>query len=259
MKRVKFGIIAFTVLLASGVASAQDYKVAVQNTAATRVILKDFNSQLPIEGYAGNEIVITSAAGKMEIPDKAKGLKPIFPGGVDNTGIGIDVQKSENTVTITCLVPFTRESEYKIKMPENVALEITSGCERSNDVVVTGMKNEIDIQICHNIELKDVTGPLVLSTIDGNIDVKFANINTSKTSSVKSVSGDVDISLPVKTPVNLELNTVSGTIYSDFDFSESKKDLRKIGGNETNYSLNGGGFTFSIKSVSGNVFLRKGN
>ncbi len=54
------------------------------------------------------------------------------------------------------------------------------------------------------------------------------------------------------------MNVVSGAIYSDFDFSESQKNLKKVGGNETNYSLNGGGFKFSIGSVSGNIYLRKG-
>ncbi len=259
MKTIKWSIITLSLALLGGIVTGQEYKVAVQNPASTRVILKDFNGKLPIEGYAGTDIVISSASGKIEVPEKAKGLKPVFPGGTDNTGIGIDVQKSENTITITCLVPFTRESEYKMKMPENVAVEITSGCERSNDIVMKGMKNEIDIQICHNIELKDVTGPLVLSTIDGNIDVTYSSINTTKSSSVKSVSGDVDITLPVKTAVSLDLNTISGAVYSDFDFPSTKKDLKRIGGNDMNYDLNGGGSRFTISSVSGNVFLRKGN
>jgi DUF4097 and DUF4098 domain-containing protein YvlB len=120
------------------------------------------------------------------------------------------------------------------------------------------MKNEIDIKTCHNIKLDNVTGPLVLSTISGNIDITYSAMNTTKSSSVHSVSGDVDITMPVKTATDLELNVVSGAIYSDFDFSESQKNLKKIGGNETNFSLNGGGFKFSIGSVSGNIYLRKG-
>ena len=121
------------------------------------------------------------------------------------------------------------------------------------------MKNEIDIKSCHDIELKDVTGPLVLSTISGDINITYSSINTTKSSSVNSISGDIDITLPVKTATDLELRTVSGAFYSDFDFSESQKNLKKIGGNDMNYSLNGGGFKFTIGSVSGNIYLRKGN
>jgi hypothetical protein len=35
--------------------------------------------------------------------------------------------------------------------------------------------------------------------------------------------------------------------------------MKKIGGNDMNYSLNGGGFKFNIGTVSGNIYLRKGN
>lgn len=259
MKTMKTSIIALFILFTSGILSAQEYKIAVQNTKEGRVILKDFSGSLPIEGYSGNEIIITSTAGSVTPPEKAKGLKPIFPAGTDNSGIGLDVQKTDDLITITCLLPFTQNGEYKIRIPENLSVELSSGCERNNNIEIKGMKNEIDIENCHDVKLNDVTGPLVLSTIAGNIDVTYINMNTTKASSINSISGDIDITLPVKTAANLELSVISGAIYSDFDFSESKKNLKKIGGNETNYSLNGGGFKFSITNISGNIYLRKGN
>jgi lia operon protein LiaG len=259
MKTMKISIIALLILCTAGILSAQEYKITVQNSKDGKLVLKDFNGSLPIEGYSGSDIIITSTSGKITPPEKAKGLKPIYPAGSDNTGIGLDVQKIDNLITITCLIPFTQDGEYKIKVPENISLQLTSGCERNNDIQIKNMKNEIDIESCHDIKLDGVTGPLVLSTISGNIDITFSSINSAKSSSVNSVSGDVDITLPVKTATDLELRVVSGAIYSDFDFSESQKNLKKVGGNETNYALNGGGFKFSIGSVSGNIYLRKGN
>jgi lia operon protein LiaG len=259
MKTMKISIIAFFIFFTAGIVSAQEFKITTQNVKEGRLILKDFTGALPIEGYNGTDIVITSTSGELTPPEKAKGLKPIFPSGTDNTGIGLDVQKIDNLITVTCLLPFSRDGEYKIRVPENMSVEITSGCERSNDITIKGMKNEIDIKNCQNIDLKEVTGPLVLSTISGDINITYSNINTAKSSSVNSISGDIDITLPVKTATDLELRVVSGAIYSDFDFSESQKNLKKIGGNETNFSLNGGGFKFTIGSVSGNIYLRKGN
>jgi DUF4097 and DUF4098 domain-containing protein YvlB len=259
MKTIKTSIIALVILFTAGILSAQEYKMSVQNTRETKLILKDFNGLLPVEGYNGSEIIITSTSGKVVPPEKAKGLKPIFPAGTDNTGLGLDVQKAENLITITCLIPFTQDGEYKIRVPENISLELSSGCERSNDITISGMKNEIDINTCHNIDLKDVTGPLVLATISGDINITFSSINAVKSSSVNAISGDVDITLPAKTAVDLELRTISGAFYSDFDFSDSQKNLKKVGGNVMNHSLNGGGFKFSIGSISGNIYLRKGN
>lgn len=256
---MKTSIIALVILFTAGILTAQEYKMSVQNTRETKLILKDFNGLLPVEGYNGSEIIITSTSGKVVPPEKAKGLKPIFPAGTDNTGLGLDVQKTENLITITCLIPFTQDGEYKIRVPENISLELSSGCERSNDISISGMKNEIDINTCHNIDLKDVTGPLVLATISGDINITFSSINAVKSSSVNAISGDVDITLPAKTAVDLELRTISGAFYSDFDFSDSQKNLKKVGGNVMNHSLNGGGFKFSIGSISGNIYLRKGN
>jgi hypothetical protein len=259
MKTMKISLITLLIFFTAGLLSAQEYKITVQNNKDGRLILKDFNGLLPVEGYSGSDIIITSTSEDLAPPEKAKGLKPIYPSGTDNTGIGLDVQKIDNLITVTCLIPFTRDGEYTIKVPDNLALEFTSGCERSNDISVKNMKNEIDVKSCHDIELKDVTGPLVLSTISGDIDITFSSINSVKSSSVNSISGDIDITIPLKTATNLELRTVSGGFYSDFDFSETQKDLRKVGGNELSFPLNGGGFKFSIGTVSGNIYLRKGN
>jgi lia operon protein LiaG len=258
MKRMKFSLLALFIFFTAGILSAQEYKITTQNNKDGRLILKDFNDSLPIEGYNGNDIIITSTSEDLTPPAKAKGLKPVFPAGTDNTGIGLDVEKTDNLIKITCLLPFTRGGEYKIKVPENLSIEISSGCERNNDISIKNMKNEIEIKSCHNIDLSGVTGPLVLSTISGDINITNSNINTAKSSSISSISGEIDITLPVKTATDLELRTVTGAIYSDFDFSESQKNLKKIGGNEMNYSLNGGGFKLSIGTVSGTIYLRKG-
>ena len=258
MKKLKICLTALLIISTAGILSAQEYKISTQNNKDGRLILKDFSDELPIEGYNGTDIIITSTSQDLTPPAKAKGLKPIFPAGTDNTGIGLDVQKADNLITITCLLPFTRGGEYKIKVPENLSIEIASGCERNNDVSIQNMKNEIDIKTCHNIDLKNVTGPLVLSTISGDINISYSSINSSKSSSISSISGDIDITLPVKTPTDLELRTVTGAIYSDFDFQESQKNLKKVGGNDMKYSLNGGGFSLSLGTVSGNIYLRKG-
>jgi len=256
---MKISFITLILFLSAGLLSAQEFKMTVQNSKDGRLILKDFNGKLPVTGYNGNDIIITGTGEKYEVPEKAKGLKAIYPSGTDNTGLGLDVQKNGNQITITCLIPFTREGEFQIRVPENFALEFESGCERNNEISVTNTKNEIDIKNCHDINLKDVTGPLILSTISGNIDITFSSINPDKPFSVTSISGDIDITLPVKTATNLELRTVTGGFYSDFELTEAQKNLKKVGGNELNFPLNGGGFKFGIVTVSGNIYLRKGN
>lgn len=256
MKTMKLNILIILILIPVLSLSAQEYKVSAP--ANGRVILKNFSGRLPVEGYKGNEIIITSESGEFETPERAKGLKPLYSSGTDNSGIGISVEKEGQNVNITCLLPFTRGTDYAIKVPENLAVEIESGCENSNNISVSNLKGEIVIKNCHDINLKEISGPVVLSSIAGNINVDFGSFPINKPCSINSVSGDVDVILPQKAEVQVELSTIQGSFYSDFDVKQTEKDLRRIGGNRMSFDLNGGGFKFDITTVTGNIYLRKG-
>ncbi|MFH0841893.1 MAG: DUF4097 family beta strand repeat-containing protein [Bacteroidota bacterium] len=255
---MRINLLALFIIFVFGTAGAQDYKISVQNVSENRLVLLDFSGDLPIEGYSGSEIIFSATSLDMTPPERARGLKPVYPGGTDNSGIGLNVEKEGNRIVVNCLLPFARSGEYKIKVPDNLALEIKSGCEHSNSVSATNMKNEIDIQNCHDISLENITGPLVLSTISGNIDIVLSSMASNMPFSINTVSGDIDIALPQNAPVDLEMRTITGGLYSDFEFTETQKGLNKIGGNGMRYSLNGGGQKFSLESVSGNIYLRKG-
>jgi hypothetical protein len=152
----------------AGRAFAQDYRTNVENPKEGKLSLSSFSGNLTIEGYAGSEIIISAAnAEELTVPERAKGLKPVYPGGTDNTGMGVSVEKTGNQVSVKCLLPFTKRSEYTLKVPESMSLEVTSQCENNNDVFISNMKNEIEIQNCFSID-SSVSGPLVLSTISGD-------------------------------------------------------------------------------------------
>lgn len=256
MKTIKLNILIILILLPVLSLSGQEFKVAAP--ANGRVILKNFSGELPVEGYKGNEIIISSASGKAETPERAKGLKPIYSSGTDNSGIGVSVEKEGSNVNITCLLPFTRNANYSIKIPENISVEIESGCENSNHISITNMNNEIVIKNCHDIDLKNITGPVVLSSISGNINVDFGSFSANKPSSINSVSGDIDVTIPQKAEAQIELSTINGSFYSDFEVKQAEKNLKRIGGSQMSFDLNGGGFKFDITTVTGNIYLRKG-
>ena len=256
MKKINL-VLGFCVMLfIASPGLAQDYKIPVQNVKEGKLILMDFMGELPIEGYAGSDIIITPDRVK-ETPERAKGLKPIFPGGTDNTGLGLSVEKDGGRITVRCLIPFTQSARFSIKVPNELALKIKSGCERSNSISVQNMKNEVEIDVCHSISLKNVTGPLVLSTISGNIDIDFNGLNKDKPLSIASVSGEIDINLPANAAVDLEMSTISGKMYSDFEFPDDKNKMKRVGGSTFNAQLNGGGVNLKINTVSGNIYLRK--
>lgn len=256
---MKYIFSLFVLVAVSKWASAQEYKVQIANSKESKVSLLDFNSDLPIEGYSGTEIIVTSTHGRFDAPERARGLKPVYGGGIDNTGIGLYMEKNGNTVTLRCLVPFTQSSSYKIRVPENVALQIERDCPRGGETSITNIKNEIEFKGCHGIDLKNVTGPLVVSTISGGVNIVFSEVAKDKPISISAISGEVDVTLPAKAPVDLEMSTISGSMYSDFDLSSSKdKDMQRVGGGNIRAKLNGGGTSLNLHNISGNIYLRKG-
>ena len=235
---------------------AQGYKIPVQNTKDGKITLNDFAGNLPIEGYSGTEIIITSDR-EGGVPDRAKGLKPVYADGTDNTGIGVSVEKNGNQITLQCLLPITQSANYKIKVPDNFSVKVDNECGHSGDVTISNVKGEVEVKNCQDIKLKNVSGPLVLSTISGNIEVELTDVSKDKPVSINSISGEIDVTLPGKAAIDVEMGTISGGIFSDFDFASDKTKPKRIGGNNIKGQLNGGGADFKITNISGNIYLRK--
>jgi lia operon protein LiaG len=256
MTKMTGALALIALVLCAPTLQAQEFKVPVP--AGATITLLDFPGNLPIEGYNGTDIIISGGTAT-ETPDRAKGLKPIYPGGEDNTGQGIALEKSGNMITLRYLLPITQEAKnYKIKIPEGAYLKIKSGCERNTGVTLSNLKGEIDVDVCSGIKLKNVTGPLVLSTINGNVDVTFTTVSKDKPISIATINGEIDVTLPAATPANIEMSNISGNMYSDFDFHTDDKNMKRIGGNSVNTQINGGGLDIKLHTINGNIYLRKG-
>ena len=59
---------------------------------------------------------------------------------------------------------------------------------------------------CSEVNLKNVTGPLVISTVNGGVNVVFSEISKDKPISIVSVNGEVDVTIPAKAGVDLEMS-----------------------------------------------------
>jgi hypothetical protein len=92
-----------------------------------------------------------------------------------------------------------------------------------------------------------------VETIDGNITISGVTAQVR----AHSISGFIDFTATPDIQADLKMNTISGTMYSNFDFS-SEKNLRHIGGNSINTILNGGGErSIDLETISGDIFFRK--
>ncbi len=77
---------------------------------------------------------------------------------------------------------------------------------------------------------------------------------------LKTISGDIDISVTSSAGVDFKAKTISGEIYSDLDidYPEGKDGLRQIVGMNVKGRVNKGGTPMELETISGNIYLRKG-
>jgi hypothetical protein len=92
-----------------------------------------------------------------------------------------------------------------------------------------------------------------VETIDGNISI------AGLTSRIRAhtISGFIDLRVAPDIKANLKMNTISGTMYSNFDFPSQDKQMRHIGGSSIDTPINGGGISIDLETISGDIFFRK--
>ena len=113
-------------------------------------------------------------------------------------------------------------------------------------------RNCIEIDIDYEVYLP-ANVELVINSISGNIDVK--SMNNSLT--LETISGFVDVSIDPSKKYDLKCSTISGSIYSNLNFDSNGNIKADIVGSKLNTRLNGGGKTLRIKSISGDLYIRK--
>ncbi|MBD2702190.1 hypothetical protein IC229_16175 [Spirosoma sp. BT702] len=95
---------------------------------------------------------------------------------------------------------------------------------------------------------------LKLETINGNIDIQGASAPVM----AKSISGFVDMSWPKSKGANVEMKTITGEVYSNLDIAfKGKKERHSHVGYLLEGTVNGGGTTVRLESISNDVFLRE--
>jgi hypothetical protein len=249
-------------ILCAGNAFGQEFKSNVKNIK--KIEIGQLSGEVTITGTSGSELII-KADGLSELPERAKGLKPLSAGGTDNTNLGLNVAEAANIISISGATKQSSEASYTFMVPEGIAVKLDyTSPFTSSDVQVKDFKNEIEISTMNGgINCENVSGPLIFDVINGDITIMFSAVNQSSPMSVKSINGEVDLTLPSGAKADFDLSSLQGDIYTDLDILVDKKEnengeARFLGGmNSIKGKLNGGGVKVTVSSINGNLYLRK--
>ena len=237
---------------------AQEFKLKFNSSQNRKVVLDMRGSDVTVEGYDGDELVIRGSGSYEAPPALANGLRAVYSGGTDNTRLGLAVsQAGDNTIRVSRTS--RSDGHYTVRLPRQTDVAFAQdGWGGSDDVTMRDLAGRIEVSLkSGDLRLLNVSGAVVANTISGDIQIKFSNLPVQP-SSVSSVSGDVDVTLPAASKTSLSMRSISGEIYTDFDLSMGGgNNLRHVGGQTVEGRANGGGVTLSLKTISGDIFVRK--
>jgi len=264
------------ILLCTGqmIMAQNAYKTEMKNSPDSQIEIQIGSKDVTIIGHDKNEIIITTDFSgdyvdepmkPKKAPDRAAGLQPIAVSASDNTGIGLVVEKDENSFSVLKMSKNARNKSYKFLVPNRAKLMINDiHAEIQTTYIVNDFKGEVEIMALNSqIKMSNVSGPVVANATNGNVEITFNKITPDKPNSILSVNGYVDVTLPKDAAANLELNTVNGDAYTDWeikvdkDASAAMPMVAEMNMFNIEGTINGGGIPISIQSVNGDIFLRK--
>jgi len=272
LKIMKFCLASIGLLFIYTGLYAQRYRIEFNNTGKSKLYLENLTGNVLIEGYEGTEVQITyTPSNGEEKLGPSKGLNPIYPKGTDNTNIGLSMEKKDNDLGFRCVLPSSKHGNYILKIPNQLMLDVKENCNSSESLTISNMLNDVEVNSCRDVKLLHIGGSLVVSTSEGKIRADLFSINKNKPVSIISVSGEINIILPIGAAADLWVGTAEGQVYTNLALKPGKGRYGKYfsgkvnGGNglvatDRPYfsgQLNGGGTGIHLQSMSGNIYLRE--
>lgn len=238
---------------------AQEYKTKLANAKDRKVTIEIDAGDLRIEGHNSDDVIIQASSGYQAPPDRAKGLKPLYNSAVDNSGIGLAITSENGGLRIA--KANRKPIKYTIRLPRRVAVLYDQTNWFSANMTVSNMDGDLEIRTNNgNIDLHNVTGPVVANTTSGEIRIVYSSLSQEKPTAISTISGPIDITLPASTKSTMKLRSITGEMYTDFDLGlkNTKDGMAKVGGgNNIEGTTNGGGVEMQLKTISSNIYIRK--
>ena len=219
---------------------------------------------ITVMGYEGKEIVITTQADERRKLNRERG------GGMRRLegAAAADSKAEEKNNKVTVSAEMARRVNLVIKVPQSGgALNLTS--VNDGTIMVSNVTGEMEVSNTNgSIKMSNVAGSVVANTTNGNVSVSFKSIDPKAAMAFTSLNGNVDVTFPAGLKANVKLKTDRGNIYTDFDVvNEARKPDVTRTAKDGMYSLkiddwvygkiDGGGPEMLMKTMNGNLYLRK--
>ena len=239
---------------------------AKSNAALVVIDVKERGTTLDIETqypqtrggfFRGDDSINVSVDYQLLIPEKASLKVNSTSGDVDIQKIGgfadvhvtsgsLTVSQAGNGLQVIVISGRVRIAEVK----GAVALRVVSG-----SVIVDDVRGSLDVDSTSGrVELRGVSeaDTVRAKSLSGGISYE-GKINPRGRYNIEVHSGTVEVVLPADSAFELNAETFSGDIETDFPVQV----LGKVSNRELHGTVNGGGASLDLKTFSGNIRIRK--
>ena len=141
--------------------------------------------------------------------------------------------------------------DFTVKVPEGVELIATVV---TGDVEARGLRSDV---VAHSVSgdvAVSTSGVVEAGTVSGSVDVEMGSLDWTRLS-FNTVSGDITLRLPEGLGAEVEFESLSGDLDTDFDLRvEGRRDRRWVG-SRVEGTIGAGGRELAFHTVSGSVRL----
>ena len=241
------------------------------------------NGSIHIVGYNGKEVLIEavpgSEEGNMKTKEKIKvkvntstasddspassaGMRRLTP----NNGFELSAEENNNRVEIESN-SFKRPISLKIRVPQKFSLKVST--VSNGTITVENVNGELEIDNVNGpIELTNISGSAVANTINGAIKATFTDVNATAPMAFSTLNGRIDVTFPASAKANFKIKSDRGDIFSDFDMDIDKSQPQATRSSQSGMyrvavenwvkgKVNGGGPEIMMKSMQGDIYVRK--
>lgn len=269
MKRLSIlwiGVVLIASALGAQEADVETIVVPLSSPGSPAILEAELlEGTIKVIGYEGAEVLVDvrfeSDAGQAESEEEHEGLRRI-----PSISGGLTLEEDENRVSIE-----TDWSHDEIHLEVRVPIQTSTRLEGVNGdwIEVEGVAGKHELShVNGDIRATGLRGSVVADSTNGDITIDLVEVSPDAPMSFTAFNGDIDLSLPTGLSADLRLQSSQGEIYTDFDVQTKPTQARierkeQQGGyrvrieREVLGSIGGGGPELRIKTVNGDIYLRR--
>jgi len=194
----------------------------------------DFADEIKITGWDKNEISVKAT---VNINDNE-----------DNASFKMEAEELSNSIH------FISDIEKINEISKNrVTIHESRDGKRSvsyHDGWCTDININFEIFVPKNmkIDVKTINGDVTLTNVTDELNIE-------------TISGLIDLAIQTGAKASIKTSTITGSVYSNHDIQlnnyDRDKKYRMVIGRSPDFDLNGGGRSIDLKTISGDIYIRK--